>query len=87
MPVILKSEIFNLLEASGPVISLYRDFFTCLYASLSTSHGEVEVWHHTFLTFFLDGNDWLASHLDHFVPGKEPLITNGQEAGWTVELA
>jgi len=77
----------NLLEPSGPVISLYWGSFICLYASLSTSHGEVEVRHHTFLTFFLDGNEWLAAHPGCFVPGYDPLITNGQEAGWASELA
>jgi hypothetical protein len=38
----------NLLEPKGPVISLYWGSFICLYVSLSTSHGEVEVRHHTF---------------------------------------
>jgi hypothetical protein len=87
MCIILKSGIFNLLKPSGFVISLCRGFFTCLYASLSTSREEVEVWHHTLLAFFLDGNEWLASHPGCFFPGKEPLITNGQEAGWASELA
>jgi hypothetical protein len=85
VPIILKSGIFNLLGPSELVISQFRGFFICLYAC--TGCEEVEVWHHTYLAFFLDGNEWLASHPGCFFPGREPLITNGQEVGWTSELA
>jgi hypothetical protein len=47
----------NLLDPSRPVISLYKGSLIFLCASLSTNHGEVEVQHHTFLTFFLDRNE------------------------------
>jgi hypothetical protein len=33
------------------------------------------------LTSAVDEGEWSASHTDPFTPGKEPLVSPGQEAG------
>jgi hypothetical protein len=43
----------------------------------------VEVWLHEFLTSALDGGEWSSSR-PALSPGKEALVTTGEEAGWAL---
>jgi hypothetical protein len=40
---------------------------------------------YSFLTLALDGGEWSASCSPRFTPGKRPLVSIEQEAGWAPE--